>query len=832
MRLDKKYSVICLLLMMGGSICSPIIGQAKPAQPTVTSGGVQFADLNRNGVLDVYEDTRLPNYIRISDLMSKLSTDEKISLVLGTGMIGFEMLSGFEDLNPIIEVKQEDYMVPGAAGSTIPMPKYGLPAIIMTDGPAGVRISPTRKNTSETFYATGFPVGSSLACTWDVDLVERVGKAMGKEALEYGSDIQLAPALNIMRNPLCGRNFEYYSEDPVVAGKIASAATLGIQSNGVGVSLKHFAANNSERNRMEVDVHLSQRALREIYLRGFEIAVKESNPKTIMSSYNKVNGTYTSANYELLTTILRDEWGFKGLVMTDWFGGYSDVSNLTSYTNNDTNKEEKYGEKCAYQQIKAGNNLLMPGTRQQMSQLKEDLKAGKLSEQDLDLSVRRVLNMIFDSPKMHGYKYSNKPDLKAHAELTRQAASEGMILLENSQGTLPLSNNIHNLAVFGSLSYQFIAGGTGSGNVYKAYTVSLIEGLTNAGFAIDKKLTAIYSSFIEKENKKELKGQESLNPLMLLPLMPQPTLKESLIKESAKNNDIAIITIGRSSGEMDDRPLEGDFNLTKEEQKLISDVSEVYHAQGKKVVVVLNIGAVIETVSWKDKVDAVLLAWLPGQEGGNSVADVLTGKVNPSGKLTMTIPVKYEDMASANNFQGLPIEKPTDVTYTDGIYVGYRYFNTFNIKPAYEFGYGLSYTSFDYSNIQLSNKDFGNEIYVTVDIKNSGNVAGKEVVQLYLSAPKGSIDKPTKELKSFAKTRLLQPGETETLYFKLTPKDLSSFDEGASAWIADKGAYRVEIGASSSKAKQSAYFNLPEKRIVEKVNNVMNPDIKFSDIKP
>lgn len=817
--MKKRFLSIATLIL--------VTAISMPAQnlPTIQVDGKTFIDLNQDGQLQPYEDTRLPNRKRVDDLMTRLTLDEKVSLVTGTGMAGFEMLSGFENLNPIIDAK--DYMLPGAAGSTTPMAKYGLPAIIMTDGPAGVRISPTRKNTTETFYATGFPVGTLLASTWDTELTERIGKAIGQEALEYGSDIQLAPALNIMRNPLCGRNFEYYSEDPIVAGKIAAAVTTGIQSNDVGVSIKHFAANNSERNRMALDVHVSQRALREIYLKGFEITVKESNPKTVMSSYNKINGTYTSADYDLLTTILRDEWGFRGLVMTDWFGGYSGVSNLTGYKDNSADS----GEKNAYLQIKAGNDLLMPGTRQQIEQLKKNLKEGALTEQELDICVRRVLDMILDSPKMKGYHYSSKPNLKAHAELTRQVASEGMVLLENKQATLPLSSTVQNLGVFGSLSYQFIAGGTGSGNVNKAYTISLIDGLTNGGYNIDKKLADIYQPFVEKE-KTRVKALLNNNPLMLLPLMPQPVLKEALIKESAKKNDIAIITIGRSSGEMDDRPLDGDFNLTKEEQDLIDKVSESYHSLGKKVVVVINVGAVIETSSWKDKVDAVLLAWLPGQEGGNSVTDVLSGKVNPSGKLTMTIPVKYEDIPSANNFQGIPIERPTNVTYTDGIYVGYRYFNTFNVKPAYEFGYGLSYTNFEYSNIKINNKEFDKEIYITVDVKNIGNIAGKEVAQLYLDAPKTSIDKPNKELKGFAKTKLLQPGESQSITFRLTQKDLASFVPQASAWVADQGAYKVEIAASSLNTKQTTTFTVPTKIIVEKVNNVLNNDTDFADLKP
>jgi len=806
-----KRNIIALSLLLGLSSVSYTQAQTKSC---IIVDGVQIVDLNKDGKLQPYEDIRLPDSKRTADLMSRLTVDEKIDLVMGTGM------KGFEGLIQGMVVGGTEYLVPGAAGTTFPLEKYGIPAIVMTDGPAGVRISPTRKNTTDTFYATGFPVGTLLASTWDTKLIERVGEALGNEVLEYGSDIQLAPALNIMRNPLCGRNYEYYSEDPVVSGKIAAAMTNGIQANGSGVSLKHYAANNSEKNRMDLNVHVSQRAMREIYLRGFEIAVKESNPATIMSSYNKINGKYTSADYDLLTTILRDEWGFRGLVMTDWFGGYSDALKALQ------NKTEEHNTS---QQLKAGNDLLMPGIPAQKQDIIKDLQSGSLTEKDLDICLERILNMIFASNTMRGYKFSNKPDLKTHALVARQVAAEGMVLLENN-GVLPLASNVNKLAVFGSLSYSFIAGGTGSGDVNKAYVVSLTEGLTNAGYVIDQKLSNLYVPFVEKETAR-VKEQMKSNPLALVPLMPQPQLKESLIRESAVNNDLAIITIGRSSGEMDDRKIEDDFYLTKEEQDLIEKVSTQYHALGKKVVIVINVGGQVETESWKGKTDAVLQAWLPGQEGGNAVADILTGKVNPSGKLTMTFPARYEDVSSADNFQGLPADKPTDVMYKEGVYVGYRYFDSFGVKPAYEFGYGLSYTKFDYSNIRLNDRDFDKELYVSIDIKNSGSVAGKEVVQLYLSAPQGSIDKPVKELKAFAKTKLLQAGETQTLVFRITPKDLASFNEQQSAWIADKGVYRVEVGASSLKIKHTETFSLSSTQIVERVNNVMGKMVEFSDMK-
>lgn len=785
---------------------------------TITVDNKTFADMNKDGKLQPYEDTRLPDNVRIEDLISRLTLEEKTNLVIGTGMAGFDFL---ESVNPVVGAT--NYLVPGAAGTTTPLEKYGIPAIVMTDGPAGVRISPTRKEDNKTYYATGFPVGTLVACTWDVKMAELLGKTIGIEGLEYGSNVQLTPAMNIMRNPLCGRNFEYYSEDPVVTGKIAAALVNGMEGVGMATSPKHYAANNNETNRMSINVHVSQRALREIYLRGFEILVKESNPSTIMSSYNKINGTYTSADYHLLTTILRDEWGFKGLVVTDWFGGYSGLATLFS---------GGAGQSISSLQIQAGNDLIMPGLIPQRDAIIKDIKEGKLKEGVLDLSVRRVLKLVFSSAKMRGYKYTDTPDLEAHAKVARQIASEGMVLLSNNGSALPLDKKIKNIAIFGSVSYNLVAGGTGSGDVHKAYTVSLAEGLQNAGYTIDKNISTVYIPYNTQVLAK-VKEEQKKQPFPFAFNLGQPEINKEIIEKSAKTQDIAIITIGRQIGEFFDRKFDGDYNLSEAEQKLIDEVSQIYHTQGKKVVVVLNIGGVIETVSWKDKVDAILLAWQPGQEGGDAITDVLTGKVNPSGKLTMTFPVSYKDIPSSDNFPDTaqkPI--PESVSYKEGIYVGYRYFNSFGVKPAYEFGYGLSYTTFDYSNIRLSNTHFENELFVTVDIKNTGKVAGKEVVQLYLSAPQGTIDKPVKELKGFAKTKLLEPDETQTLYFHLTSKDLASFSTKELAWIADEGEYNIEIAASANDTRQNAGFTLLETIVVEKVNNVMNNDADFTDLKP
>ena len=734
----------------------------------------------------------------IDKIVELMTVEEKALLITG----------GALDKNLFEDFEKAVARVPGAAGSNNPIEKLGIPEIVLSDGPAGVRISPTRENDSETYYATAFPVGTELACSWNVDLVNEVGQAIGEEALEYGIDVMLAPALNIHRNPLCGRNFEYYSEDPLIAGKIAAAMVNGIQSNGVGTSVKHYVANNQETNRLGVDAIISERALREIYLKGFEIAVKESNPWTIMSSYNKVNGTFTSASKYLLTDILRDEWGYEGIVMTDWYGGYYGFETLTDPT--------AVSDVAA--QVSAGNDLLMPGTRNQYNLLVKSMKDGSLPMPDVDASVTRILKTIVKSPYFKKYKYSNKPNLKHNAEVARDAATEGMVLLKNEGQVLPLLDKNSTIAVFGNTSYNFISGGTGSGDVNEAYTVSLIDGLKNAGYKFDRDLVYKYVPYVAEKAEEERQRREEAGILSESHRIPELQLPSDLIQAKAKTAAIGIITIGRNAGEQNDRKLDGDFLLAQDELDLLNEVSTAFHNQNKKVVVILNIGGVIETASWKNMVDGILLAWQPGQESGNAVADVLSGKETPSGKLTMTFPVNYEDIPSAENFPGTPVDDPKTVTYEEGVYVGYRYFSTQKVEPSYEFGYGLSYTDFKYSNLKLNSNRFDKAITVSVDITNTGKYAGKEVVQFYLSAPAKLVDKPSEELKAFAKTGLLQPGESQTIQMTLKPEDLASFIETRKAWIAEAGSYTVKAGSSCLDIRESTDFELKSEIVVEKVN--------------
>ena len=712
----------------------------------------------------------------LDKVVAAMTLEEKAHLVIGTGM------AGSSGEAPVVGETRN--LVPGAAGTTYPIPRLGIPAIVLADGPAGLRINPLREGDANTYYCTHFPIGTLLASTWNTELVEQVGQAIGNEVLEYGTDVLLAPALNIHRNPLCGRNFEYYSEDPVVSGKTAAAYVRGVQSNGVGTSIKHYALNNQETNRMKNDVRVSPRAVREIYLKGFEIAVKESQPWTVMSSYNFVNGVYTSESKDLQTTMLRDEWGFKGMVMTDWFGGAD-----------------------AAAQMWAGNDMLQPGRPGQFEDIVEGVRSGRLSEADLDRNVRRVLELIVKSPRFKGYEFSNKPDLKAHAAVTRQSAVEGMVLLENN-GVLPLASEISRVAVFGTTSYDFIAGGTGSGNVNRAYTVSLLEGLRNAGYAIDAELEKTYTKYIKEET--ERLNPKSDDPMaMFMPKIRAGEFVPSarLLDKMVRANDVAIITLGRNSGEFLDRKV-ADFTLTEQESGMIEAVCAAFHEAGKKVVVILNVGGVIETASWKNLPDAVLLAWQAGQEGGNSVADVLKGVANPSGKLTMTFPVRYEDHASSRNFpidmafgmfgKDKDAEPQRNVDYTEyeeGIYVGYRWFDKQGLEVSYPFGYGLSYTRFEWS--EASVKSSRGETAVSVKVTNTGKIPGKDVVELYVAAPQGELDKPVKELKAYAKTRELQPGESQLVTLKVKNSELASYDESASAWVTDAGHYDFMLGSSS-----------------------------------
>ena len=763
----------------------------------------------------------------INHIISRLTLEQKARLLVGCPGSN----------------KGSSHMVAGAAGYTFPIDSLGIPSINLADGPVGVRITPVSSNrkyitydslgipsTSETVnpadlpspvfpnkkytsYCTCFPSTTALAATWNKDIARAEGNAIGDEARAYGVDIVLTPGINIMRNPLCGRNFEYFSEDPYLSGIMGAAMINGIQDKGIGTSLKHFVANNQQTGKLYNDARISQRALREIYLKGFEICIKSSDPWTVMGSYNKIGGQYTQTNPELLRTILRNEWNYNGLIVTDW-----------------------YKKRDTADQLNGGTDLMMPGEQSQVDEIIAGVKSGRISEATLNESVKHVLRLISKSISNNKWEYKGAPDLTANAELARRIATEGMVLLKNNNSLLPISPNTK-IALFGATAYKSIAGGTGSSNVNKPHITDIATGLERAGYKLNGRLKGLYTKFVEFQNDLLDKHPESTDWEKLSyhrTVVPEMNLlkAETTIGQEAKNSDIALIVIGRGSGEESDRRLEGDFYLTAEEKFMIEKVSSQFHSLGKKVIVIMNVCGVMEMHSWKDKPDAILLAWFPGQECGDAIADVISGKANPSGKLPMTFPIDYFDIPSSKNF---PMAGETksgknfDYTnYEEDIWVGYRYFNTANEAIVYPFGYGLSYTDFSFSKPKLERKS--GKWIATIQVTNTGDVPGKETVQLYISAPQTSISKPSVELKAFGKSQELQPGESETVKLEFTDYDLASFDEANSQWLTSKGKYILSFGASSKDFRATLPLSIGKSK-TWKVNNVLQPVEKVNVMK-
>lgn len=658
----------------------------------------------------------------IKRVISAMTLEEKVRMVVGTstdralppdmapGIVNRESYPG----GPSTHLTQNQ--VPGAAGDGYAIPRLGIPSIVYADGPAGLRINPRRDGDTATYYCTAFPTATLLAASWDPAIVEKAAEAIGDEVREYGVDILLAPGMNIQRNPLTGRNFEYFSEDPFLTGVTAAAYVRGVQSQGVGTSVKHFAVNNQERYRNGIDAVVDESVMRELYLKAFEKVVKEARPWTVMSSYNKINGTYASENKWLLTDVLRGEWGFDGFVMTDWWGADDPVAQMT-----------------------AGNNLLMPGTPNQIEELIQAVKDGRLDEKVLDRNIEDILRVILKTPKMQGFVPSNRPDLEAHDAIAREIATEGMVLLRND-GVLPLEKPCR-IALFGNYSYDTQPGGSGSGYVNRKRKVNLSEGLVSAGFNLDENLSGTYSNYISEE-----KSKLPEEFFWYIPTAAEMTLSDKAIAKAAGENDIAVLTIGRMSGEGGDRSAgEGDYLLSELERSQLGRICAAFHRAGKKVVTVLNIGAPIELTGWDELPDALLLAWLPGQQAGNAITDILTGKVNPSGKLPVSFAKRYADIPSSKNF-GVSEGELNRVIYAEGLNVGHRYFATSGTEAEYPFGYGLSYTDFKLSGFSYDNGRF------RVSVRNSGSRPGREVVQIY---------GPGHALAGFKKTALLDPGKTE-----------------------------------------------------------------------
>jgi beta-glucosidase len=647
-----------------------------------------------------------------------------------------------------------------SAWSTTPVGRIGLPELVVSDGPHGIRRQPDiHAMAQKSLPATCFPTASSLAATWDADLLYEMGQALAEEAIALNVDVLLGPGVNMKRTPLCGRNFEYFSEDPYLAGELAASLINGIQSKGVGTSLKHYAANNQEFERFAISAEIDERTLREIYLPAFETAVTKAKPWTVMCAYNKVNGTYASEHHRLLIDILKNEWGFEGFVVSDWGAVHDRVAAL-----------------------QAGLDLEMPGPKQtRVNAVIEAVRDTVLDEAVLDEAVRRIVQIVCraaQTPKGGDF------DAAAHHALARKVAAEGMVLLKNN-GLLPLHNPQH-IAVIGRAAQKAHFQGGGSSHINP---------------------TQVDVPFNELQ---KLAGNAELS---FAPGYPEDaSFERGLIDEAAAAAEVAnvaLLYIGLPTfkeSEGYDRP---DLDLTEHQVALIQAVTAVQ----PNTIVILNNGAPVVVRDWIDGTAAVLEAWMMGQAGGGAIADVLFGRVNPCGKLAETYPVKLADTPAYLNFPG----ENGVVHYGEGLFIGYRYYDAKEVPTQFPFGYGLSYTTFAYNNPQVYTeqgrsvsavtfKDVDG-ITISVDVTNTGQVAGKEVVQVYVHDHEARLVRPYKELKGFAKVEL-QPGETKTVSIPLDFRAFAYYDPAYQQWVTENGQFDILIGASAADIRSAVTVTL------------------------
>jgi beta-glucosidase len=639
-----------------------------------------------------------------------------------------------------------------SAWSTTPVERLGIPEIVVSDGPHGVRrVADMQALNAQSLPATCFPTASSTASTWDPQLLQAMGQAMAEEAIALKVDVLLGPGVNMKRSPLGGRNFEYFSEDPFLAGEMAVALIEGIQSKGVGTSLKHFAANSQEYRRFVINAEMDERSLREIYLPAFETAVKKGKPWTVMCAYNKLNGTYCSEHHELLTGILKEEWGFEGLVVSDWGAVHERVCSL-----------------------QAGLDLEMPGPQpRRVQKVMEAVQAGKLDEAVLDEAVRRILTIVFKAAQT---RKGGSFDVEGHHALANRIASEGMVLLKNN-GILPLQNPQH-IAVIGRSAEQPYFQGGGSSNINP---------------------TKVAIPYKEMQSRA---GEAELTYAAGYPA--DGSFQQALIDEAvglARSADVAVLYVALPASKESEGYDRTDLDLAPQQVALIKAVG----AAQPNTVVVLNNGAPVVMAEWIDSTAAVLEAWMMGQAGGAAVADVLFGRVNPSGKLAESFPVRLVDTPAFLNWPG----GNGVVRYGEGLFTGYRYYDAKQMPVQFPFGFGLSYTSFKYSNARVSANSFKDVegVTVSVDVSNTGKVAGKEIVQVYVHDRQSGLVRPEKELKGFAKIEL-QPGETKTVAIDLDFRSFAYYHPGYKQWITEEGEFDLLVGASAADIRFSLAVKL------------------------
>lgn len=652
-------------------------------------------------------------------------------------------MSPFTSLIPEMTLEEKAALCTGAtAWTSTPVERLDLPSIWVSDGPHGLRRVPDATSmTMKSLPATCFPTASALASTWDRELIEAMGRALGEECVAQGVDVLLGPGVNMKRSPLCGRNFEYFAEDPYLAGELAASLINGIQSQGVGTALKHFAANNQEFERFSINARIDERTLREIYLPAFEIAVKKAQPWTIMCAYNKLNGTYCSEHHELLVDILKNEWGFAGFVMSDWGAVHDRVAAL-----------------------KGGLDWEMPGPKPRRVQaVIEAVQSGELDEAVLDEAVRRILGVVEQAaatPKNGTF------DPIAHHTLAQRVAAESMVLLKNN-GLLPLQNP-QQIAVIGRSARQPHFQGGGSSHINP--------------IQVDIPFTEL-QKHAEQAELTFAEGYPHDDSFQ------QPLIDEAV--QLAQSADVALLYIALPSYKESEGYDRADLDLTSQQVALIRAVTAVQ----PNTVVILNSGAPVVMGEWLDGAAAVLCAWMMGQAGAGAIADILFGRINPSGKLAETYPLRLSDTPAYLNFPGAYGE----VRYGEELFIGYRYYDARQVPVQFPFGYGLTYTSFAYSNPTVSARTFKDVagLVVTVDVTNTGRVVGQEIVQVYVYDQQAKLVRPQKELKGFAKVTL-QPGETQTVAISLDFRAFAYYHPAYHQWITDDGEFDILIGASSA----------------------------------
>jgi beta-glucosidase len=711
----------------------------------------------------LYKNPNLPVEQRVQDLLGRMTMEEKASMFSGAGWM-----------------------------ETVPIERLGIPSIKMADGPMGIRSWLARSavtnaaGAKQTFTSTSFPAGIAIAATWDTGLTQRIGQTIGQEMKAIGRDMILGPTVNIQRTPLWGRNFEGYGEDPYLTGRLGVAYIKGVQSEGVIPSVKHFAANNQEFERHRIDEAIDERTLQEIYFPAFKAAVQEAGVWSVMSAYNKINGTYCAENEYLLKDVLKKDWGFKGFVISDWGSTYSTVGTV----NAGMDLEMPGGDV-------ARNWLVLDSTKKSgnggdwlaKDKVLAEVSAGRISPATIDDNVGRILRVIFSSGQFdHLHSASGEIDTPEQRALARKVADESIVLLKNDKNLLPLNpSKIHTLAIIGPNAAVARTGGGGSSLVRPSYTVTPLEGIKEKAGSRIRVDYALGVPMVKEDPDKET-----------------PEAREQLRKEAvgvAAKADAVILVVGDSADVESEGHDRKTLDLPEGQDELIQDVAKT----NKNTIVVVNAGSAVNVSKWINDVPALVYGWFGGQEVGHGIADALFGDVNPSGKLPFTFINDIKDSPAYGNYLGENLH----VKYAEGIYVGYRYFDKHDIAPQFPFGYGLSYTSFDYSDLKLTPAKItgGQTVEVSVKVRNRGKRAGAEVVQLYVHDGHASVDRPIKELKGFRRVEL-KAGESKTVNFTLDKSALAYFSTEKKDWVAEPGQFEVWIGASSRDIRLKGNFEL------------------------